>query len=258
MPRTARVHFEEDISRAKELVRTATHLPSRAARTKKVHDDVLRSAWMFGVGAADAYFCDAYADLIASSFICKDTQRDIELGAKIDAMEFPVSTYFSSYEVRDNWKWRMAARAMIERDNILTLEKVRSVINPFMSDGHKLFAQQLHSWVLDRESKYRVFGITNNDYRVMNQRDQQEARKLAKKHMESRFKMIFQRRHDCIHNCDRPKQNLQPIRSSGTVDNVLGDIEFLVLKTDDAITNGFRAFLRNRGFSGATRARVNY
>ena len=37
-----------------------------------LRDDLLRSAWMFSVGAMDAFFCDLYADLLASVLMSKD------------------------------------------------------------------------------------------------------------------------------------------------------------------------------------------
>ncbi len=56
--------------------------------------------------------------------------------------------------------------------------------------------------------------------------------------------MIIQRRHDCIHNCDRPKMAPQPLVKGGTVIKVIEDVEFLVNRCDDHINVEFREFLR--------------
>ena len=56
---TAKRHFEEDIARANDLIAHASNQPVGGLK-----DDLLRSGLMIAVGACDAYFCDAYADLI--------------------------------------------------------------------------------------------------------------------------------------------------------------------------------------------------
>jgi hypothetical protein len=59
---TALQHFQEDIARAKAIVMHANPLPPTNAVEQLLRSDLLRSAWMFAVGALDAYFCDAYTD----------------------------------------------------------------------------------------------------------------------------------------------------------------------------------------------------
>ena len=67
MPATALQHFQEDIARAKALVAHADTLPRTHAAELLLRSDCLRSAWMFAVGALDAYFCDAYTDVVAAT-----------------------------------------------------------------------------------------------------------------------------------------------------------------------------------------------
>ena len=64
MPGTALAHFAEDIARARAIVAHAQTLPISTAAEQMLCGDLLRSAWMFAVGALDAYFCDAYTDLV--------------------------------------------------------------------------------------------------------------------------------------------------------------------------------------------------
>ena len=69
MPRTALGHFREDIARARAIVTHARPLPTGTQAEQMLRGDLLRSARMFAVGALDAYFCDAYTDLVAATII---------------------------------------------------------------------------------------------------------------------------------------------------------------------------------------------
>jgi hypothetical protein len=60
MPRTALAHFSEDLARARAIVAHADPLPQTTESEGLLRSDLLRGAWMFAVGALDAYFCDAY------------------------------------------------------------------------------------------------------------------------------------------------------------------------------------------------------
>ncbi len=76
--------------------------------------------------------------------------------------------------------------------------------------------------------------------------------------MQERYRDIFQRRHDCIHNCDRPKVSPQSLTRTGTVGKVIQDVEFLVTRSDDHITSEFREFLTGLGCTPATIAQAGY
>ncbi len=79
MPATALQHFQEDIARATAIMTHARPLPHAAAAEQLLRSDLLRSAWMFAVGALDAYFCDAYTDIIAAMANSKSRQPAITL-----------------------------------------------------------------------------------------------------------------------------------------------------------------------------------
>ena len=55
----------------------------------------------------------------------------------------------------------------------------------------------------------------------------QRRRKQAVEQLKDRFGAIFQRRHDCIHNCDRPRISPQPFGNGVTVLRAIQDVEFL-------------------------------
>jgi hypothetical protein len=72
MPTTPKRHFDEDIARATSIVAHASPLPSTTLAGQLLRDDLLRSAWMFGVGAMDAYFSDAYVHMLTTALRAKN------------------------------------------------------------------------------------------------------------------------------------------------------------------------------------------
>jgi hypothetical protein len=88
--------------------------------------------------------------------------------------------------------------------------------------------------------------------------DRHEARQDAIEQFEERFRTIFQRRHDCIHNCDRPKLSPQALKSGEKVLRVIQDIEFLVYRCDAHIHSEFREFLIGIGCTTATMTQAGY
>ena len=251
MPTTAFRHFKQDIGRAQALLGASSSVAS------SVNDDVLRSAWMLAVGAVDAYFCDAYADLIATCLIAKERQRGVRLPSSVGAIGLPVEVYFSSHAKRQNWRWRMAARRVIERDNVLSIQKMQDLINPFLRIKHRLFSDVLNDWMKDRDATARCFGTSGRTYIHLSPSQRKKCREAAGKKLKKRFGEIFQRRHDCIHNCDRPKFALQAIRF-GSARNVIFDIRFIVRKTEVHLVDEYPKFLRSLGCSQTTINNVGY
>ena len=247
MPKTAKKHFDEDLSRARSLIGLATTLDIDSL----VANDLLRSAWMFAVGSLDAYFCDAYADLIAVTLICKSRQPTIVLPDFFLEIKLPVWTIIEDYD-RQNWKWRMAARELIERENVLSLGTIQTLFNKFFAVGNRFFGDVLDLWMQDSDAEKRLFGCSSVEYLLKTPSDRQAAQKNAKLILSDRFGSIFQRRHDCIHNCDRPRLKPQPLKSPGTVNKVIDDIEFLVTKCDQHIDREFRSFLMSLNCSSST------
>ncbi len=54
------------------------------------------SAWMFAVGALDAYFCDAYTDVVAATIISKSRHSTMTLPPFFNRIEFPVRAILES------------------------------------------------------------------------------------------------------------------------------------------------------------------
>jgi len=154
------------------------------------------------------------------------------------------------------WRWRMAARELIETENVLALDKVRALFNHFFCKKHKLLNQDtIEVWILHCHANSRLFGLTPTQYRAKSVADKANARKDALEQFELRFEEIFQRRHDCIHNCDRPRSAVQQIRATG-VNKILQDIEFLVYRCHEAFLAEYPIYLFGLGFNSVTRNQV--
>jgi hypothetical protein len=257
MPTTAFQHFTEDIARARAILTHADSLPYTTDPEKLLRSDLLRSAWMFAVGALDAYFCDAYTDIIAATASSKSRQPAITLPEWFYDIKFPLRAILEEYD-NENWRWRMAARKMMERENVISLKTVQDLFNKFFRKGNKFFRDQFDVWMSRPDAKTRLFGISPTDYTAKTAPDKHIAREAAIDQFEERFRTIFQRRHDCIHNCDRPRISPQPLKQGGTVIKVIQDIDFLVSRCDEHINSEFREFLIGVGCSSATIAQAGY
>ena len=258
MPVTALNHYQDDIARAKGIVNHAAVLPAGTSAEQALRSDLLRSAWMFAIGALDAYFCDAYTDVVAATIISKSREEAVSLPDFFYEIRFPVRAILEPYTNNENWRWRMAARKMMERETVLSLETIQKLFNKFFQKGRRFFHDLLPNWIVDPEAKKRLFGITRSAFLALPRAEQRAATSTAWEQMQERFRNLFQRRHDCIHNCDRPKVSPQPLDRPGTVLKVIQDVEFLVPRCDQHIHAQFRVFLNSLGFSAATIKQVGY
>lgn len=258
--------FNEEMKRAKAIVAHAKSMTSckkrklvlaeEAAQRKSLQSDLYRSAWMFAVGAADAFFCDARTELLTATLIAKSRQPEVssvELLATIDKLPIPASVVFEALQAvtdnrRPNWKFRMAVRSLMEIESALSVEKIKVWYNPFLlkgtknRKGAKLFQDVLQNWCSRSGATNRLFGRKKGVY------DEDAARKQFSK----RLSKIFQRRHDLIHCCDRPKNEPQPIKTERTVSDVIRDLTFVVENTKNHLNTEFKNWLKTAGFSAQT------
>jgi hypothetical protein len=223
-----------------------------------LRSDLLRSAWMFAVGAMDAYFCDAYTDIVAAAINSKSRHQAANLPDFFYDIRFPIRAILEPYASNDNWRWRMAARKMMERENVLNLPAVRTLFNKFFRKGHRFFRDRMSDWIVHPEATKRLFGITRTAFNALAPRQKGAAIETAHERMDERYREIFQRRHDCIHNCDRPRVSPQPLPLAATVLKVIQDAEFLVHRCDEHINAEFREFLLGIGCPAAIVAQAGY
>jgi hypothetical protein len=213
---------------------------------------------MFAVGAMDAYFCDAYTDIVAATIISKTRYPAVNLPDFFYDIRFPIRAILEPYAMHENWRWRMAARKMMERENVLSLPAVQTLFNKFFRRGHKFFRDLLVSWIVHSDAKKRLFGITHTAFNALAADQRRQAIEDAQEQMEERYRDLFQRRHDCIHNCDRPRVTPQALPLGGTVLKVIQDAEFLVHCCDEHINAEFREFLLGVGCPPAIVAQAGY
>jgi predicted secreted protein len=257
MPTTALHYFKEDIGRAEAICAHANTQPTGTGQEKLLRSDLLRSAWMFAIGALDAYFCDAYSDLVAATISSKSRQKNIALPDWLYEIKFPIRTILEDY-TKENWRWRMAAQDMMDRENVLSLERIQQLFNRFFRKGHRFFGDVIDGWIKHADAKKRLFGITTAAYQSLAGQPKEVAKKKAQEQLEDRFADLFQRRHDCIHNCDRPRRKPQPLAASGIVLKVIQDVGFLVNRCDEHINAEVKQFLVDIGCNAATIAAARY
>jgi hypothetical protein len=208
---------------------------------------------MFGIGGMDAYFCDAYTDVLARLLRAKQLEPNIDV-PYLSTVMLPMDAILSSYAVRDNWKWRMAARGKMERENSLVLEQIKGLFNNIIF-GDKLFADNtLRSWA-GTPGWDRWFGPDGPNLLIPAPGGRASNHDTIRQSINSHFKDLCQRRHDCIHNCDRPKVRPQPIRPIHATQAV-ADIEWLVHRIDPWLDAGFSAFVTDLGFSSVTKNKI--
>ena len=182
----------------------------------------------FGVGALDAYLCDAFTDTLARCLKnCRQTGHVPPTGYA--RLELPIGPLLTDYAVRHNWGLRMAARALMEKDNLLRLSRLKSLLNPALPAGHKLWDDLAQDFVdLDRK---RLAGMRKSSYA----RSQAERKPRVRGRFRptcSRMGEIVQRRHDVVHNCDRPRTAKQRT-SLPKAKKMLVDIEDFATILDD-------------------------
>jgi hypothetical protein len=258
VPATALNHFEQDITRASAIVAHASPLPGGTPAEQLLRSDLFRTGWMFAVGALDAYFCDAYTDVVAATSIAKNRHPALTLPEFFHDIRFPVRAILEPYAFNVNWRWRMAARKMMERETVLSLPAIQTLFNKFFRVGQKFFRDLLPSWIVHPNAPRSLFGISPTRFNALPANLRGQAVADAQAWMEDRFRAIFQRRHDCIHNCDRPKVKPQPLPCPSFVLRVIDDVAFLVRRCDEHSNGEIRQFLLGTGCPAAVVGQVGY
>ena len=151
---------------------------TRTVAERLLRSDLLRSAWMFAVGALDAYFCDAYTDVVAATASSKSRQPAIILPEWVYDIKIPIRAVLEDYD-NSNWRWRMAARKMMERENVMSLPAIQTLFNKFFRTGQRFFLDLLDNWMSRADSRIRLFGVPRGDYLAMSDTDKHVARKNA-------------------------------------------------------------------------------
>jgi hypothetical protein len=245
---TAKSHFDTDLTRARMLMNNAALLPACG-------DDMLRSALMFAVGACDAYFADAYADVISRVLRAKELQPAVVLPDRLNNLRIPVTAILRQTSM-PGWRWRMAARELVEKENVLSFAQISGLFNQFFPKRRGLLSRdRVLGWISDPQAKHRHFGISAAQLAAVPAPNVDAQKDKALAHFEARFVAIFQRRHDCIHCCDRPRVAIQTINLLA-VQKKIEDVEFLVDRCHAELCDRFATYLDDLGFNPGTRNQV--
>lgn len=158
MPATAFQYFKDDIGRAKSLCVHSDTLPSTTPVERMLRLDVLRGSWMFAVGALDAYFCEAYSDLVAVTVSSKSRQPAIQLPDWFCEIKFPIRAILADY-ANQNWRWRMAAQDMMEKENVLSLDRIQALFNRFFTKNNRFFGDVIDAWIDHADAKSTCWAL---------------------------------------------------------------------------------------------------
>lgn len=208
MTTTFRRHFDDDISRAESLLSLANGA-SPALKKGSRTDDVRLAAVAMAVGAMDAYFCDAYVDCLAKR-LQSFKVGVLDLPPSYAQRSLPAEALIRPTQtIRPNWALRMAARGVMERENVLDLNRVADLFNPVLPKGQKLWPSVMGP-IIHMDWK-RLTGMGTARYQSLGSKEKAGARASAVGTMKKRLKGTIQIRHDWIHNCGRPKSVIRQL-----------------------------------------------
>ncbi|MBG6246741.1 hypothetical protein CS369_22195 [Candidatus Symbiopectobacterium sp. 'North America'] len=81
-------------------------------------------------------------------------------------MKLPINSIIDAQNTISNWKWRNAARDLIERDNVLSIDKIKELFNHIMNSNNKILSQaMMEDWLLTKSAKYRLMGISSTEFK---------------------------------------------------------------------------------------------
>jgi RiboL-PSP-HEPN len=228
MPATARTHFNDDLGRAQAILDEADRVPaSRSA----VADDMRRAGVALAVAALDAYLCDAYIDCLTRCLRALREGKCSKLPAEYAKELLPAGPLLAQhYTKRSNWGLRMAARSRMERENMLQVGRVKEIFNPVLPNNHKLWIDVIDQYTSlgrKRLTKHRAVDIA-----AMTPANRTEARRQAAAALVKRVLVIVQRRHDIVHNFDRPKSAPQAL-TAGQAKSMVRDVKDFVTILDN-------------------------
>lgn len=203
----ARNHFNEDILRSEALAVHAASLP--AATPGLLVTDLNRQAVASAVGAMDAYLCDAYVDLLTGA-LSRARAGTAPLPDGYRTERLPAGPLLAVYNARPNWGLRMAARGLMDRDNMLQTTRIKGMFNPALEANHKLWVGLMPTY-LGLARKRLTGARTLAEVMALGGNHRKKAIAAAQSAMMERIGDIVQRRHDIVHNCDRPKQAITAI-----------------------------------------------
>lgn len=229
MPQTARKHFEDDFQRVESIFKHGCELISNGVRP--TGEDLLRHSVAMAVGALDAYLCDAYIDTLTRTLRAYRKGTLPRLPAAYAKTLLPAGPLLARhYQVRHGWTLRMAARQAMEKDNLLRVGRLKDLFNPALAPGQKLWLDLLPIYLA--LGRRRLTKHLQAEIAGARPADRPELRKTSASTILIRVGSIVQRRHDIVHNCDRPKNAIQDMRRN-SAKGMLNDLSGFIRILDD-------------------------
>ena len=233
MPETPRDHFDEDIERAFNLLEYAEDQDGQDDEDR-IAQDMRYSAIGMAVGAMDAYFCDAYVDCLTAvlqAYVRGDWDGD--LPSKYKKQQLPAGEVLDqSRKDRPLWRLRMASRSVMEKNNMLSIGRIKRQFNGILPDSQKLWFRFVDKLI---NYDYRRFtSVDSNDIEGLSGPELRESRREAINTFKERVGQTIQIRHDWIHNCGRPKSAINTIGHYAALARIR-EIKILVTEFDDHI-----------------------
>ena len=231
---TARIHFDEDIQRAETMLKQAKTVESTNPNTRLCYD-IRISAIALSVGAMDAYFCDKYVDCLVSVLRAYSCGRwPGKLPAFYREERLPAGDVLdTSRKARPAWGIRMAARKIMQRDNMLSISRIDKMFNPILPNSKKLWADFIGS-MLSHGFKRLTGPKSEADINALTSKAKETATKKAISALNKRITSIVQIRHDWIHNCGRPKTAIAKY-THGRARECIRDVKLFIITFDDHI-----------------------
>jgi len=207
MPQTAKSHFNDDIKRAFEIFENGRR--ALAQGQSILGGDLMLSAVAMSVGAMDAYLCDAYVDCISVALRSYYLQSwPGSFPARYKKQMLPAGEVLNSTRAnRPLWSIRMAARKIMERENMLSISKFDELFNPILPNGKKLWNELMPS--LMKHNRKRFTRHTAKSWPNVPPAQKEKQLDKSINTFKTRIGSIVQIRHDWIHNCGRPKSAIK-------------------------------------------------
>jgi hypothetical protein len=231
VPTTFRMHFNDDIARAENILSRSQAMHG-AGEPERLCQDLQLSSVALAVGALDAYLCDAYVDCLTAVLRAYVQGRWVgALPSAYSKQMLPVGEILkSTRQHRPLWRVRMAARKVMERDNMLSLSELQDSFNGILPNNQKLwldFVPVLASHNLVRLTRHVAADLLSLAGEAL-----VRAKKEVAAAVKARLGSTIQIRHDWIHNCGRPKNAIQEL-SHGQASARIRDIRLFIEDFDD-------------------------
>lgn len=234
MVNTARAHFDEDIARAEEMCAQAKRLED-AGSSQRLYGDTRIAAIGLSVGALDAYLCDKYVDCLSSVLKAYSSGKwQGRLPAYYSKQLLPAGEILDrSRGSRPLWSIRMAARSIMEKDNMLSVSRIESMFNPILPDQQKLLSSLVPT-LIDYGWKKFTGPNSNAEIDALTGKPKEKATKKSISVLKERIGETIQIRHDWIHNCGRPKSSVKDYTDRQACERIR-EIKSLIVEFDDHI-----------------------